>query len=215
MFRRSTLVSQIMRTRVPAALAGALVLASTSGWAAPPKIDVSNDSITCNAVVATMTLKPPISGGGTATSEAVKVKGSLNGCFVSGPNSAIVLSGTFAGTLSTTTNDCNAFLLSPLTGTLTFKWKADPTTPLLHASSTLTITTSSFAVFSGEPWGAEYAEFSLGSSSVTGAFTGGDAGATSSNSLITSQDANAFGIGCGSPAGLKKLNIGLGTFTFS
>ena len=209
MFRRSTLVSQIMRTRVPAALAGALVLASTSGWAAPPKIDVSNDSITSNTVVATMTLKPPISGGGTATSET------LNGCFVSGPNSAIVLSGTFAGTLSTTTNDCNEFLLSPLTGTLTFKWKADPTTPLLHTSSTLTITTSSFTVFSGDPWGAEYAEFILGSSSVTGAFTGGDAGATSSNSLITSQDADAFGIGCGSPAGLKKLNIGLGTFTLS
>jgi hypothetical protein len=55
-----------------------------------------------------------------------------------------------------------------------------------------------------------YGQFSLGTSSVTGAFTGGDDGATSSNVSLTSQDIVEIVSECASPTGLKKLNVGSG-----
>jgi hypothetical protein len=45
---------------------------------------------------------------------------------------------------------------------------------------------------------------------VTGAFTGGDDGATSSNASLTSQDIVEIVSECASPTGLKKLNLGSG-----
>jgi hypothetical protein len=138
-------------------------------------------------------MNPPLATGGTATKAVTTVKGSVAGCTVTG--------------LHSVSNECVS-LFHPLTGTLTIKWKADKTTPILQTSSTLNITNVSFSTFSA-PWGTSYGQFSLGTSSVTGAFTGGDNGATSSNVSLTSQDIGEILAECGSPTGLKTLNTGL------
>jgi hypothetical protein len=123
--------------------------------------------------------------GGAATSTVVKIKGSLASCSVSGVGGLfppLVPSGTFSGTLAAPSNDCAALLApQPLTGTLAFKWKADPTTPLAQQSSKLTITGigvsgSSPQGFFTDPWGQFHLQLSLGSSAGTGAFTGAWAG---------------------------------------
>src|SRR5581483_10959712 len=116
------------------ASAGALVYASV------PKVDVTNDSIVCNTVVATVGVKPAISNAGSSsTPTAITVKGTVSGCTVSGPNAATVVSGTFSGKLAGTGNTCGGLLgTTPITGTLVFKWKGDPTTPLAQTSSTVT-----------------------------------------------------------------------------
>jgi len=191
--------------------------------AAPPKVDVSNDSITCNSVVlASASLKPPLAFSGSASSVAIKVKGTLGGC-VDNTNGAVIIdSGSFSGTLTGTSNNCTALLgTNPATGTLTFKWKANKATPILQTSSVVTVTTITGGLLApGGAFGAaNYAQFSLGTSGVTGAFTGGDAGATSSNTNVTSEDAGAFNTMCtngdGVKSGIKVLHIGLGTVTLS
>lgn len=172
------------------------------------KVDVSNDSITCNSVTGTASFSPPLVTGGTATSVVMHVKGLVAGCTVSGPNVASILSGKLSGQLAGTSNEC-LLLSAPLTGTLTIRWKAAKATPILQTSSTSSVTNVSFGVFSA-PWGAAYGRITLGTSGVTGAFTGGDQGATSSNVSVTSQDVGEIIAECGSPTGSKKLDIGLG-----
>jgi hypothetical protein len=197
-------------TRAAVRIAFVVVLVPIAGWAAQ-KIDVSNDSITCNTVIATVSVKPPLVTGGTATSVVMAVKGSVAGCTVTGSNAASILSGKLSGKITATSNECIT-VFEPLTGTITMKWKADRTTPILQTSSTLNITNVSFSLF-GAPWNMTYGQFSLGTSSVTGAFTGGDNGATSSNTSLTSQDIGEILNECGSPTGLKTLNVGLGQVT--
>ena len=79
----------------------------------------------------------------------------------------------------------------------------------MQTSSVVTVTTIAGSLFAA-PWGANYGEFSLGSSGVTGAFTGGDSGASSSTTAVTSQDLGAILAGCATTTGVKTLNIGLG-----
>lgn len=141
----------------------------------------------------------------------MSVKGSVAGCTVTGPNPALVRSGKVSGKVVATSNECLT-LFQPLSGGLTIKWKADKTTPISPTSSKMSITNVAFGVFAA-PWGGWYGQFSLGTSGVTGAFTGGDAGATSSNTSITSQDVGEILAQCASPAGLGKLTTGLGQIT--
>jgi len=110
-----------------------------------------------------------------------------------------------------TSNECIT-LYQPLAGTLTMKWKASEATPIVPKSTTMEIRDVTFSGYQA-PWGTPYGQFSLGVSSVTGAFTGGDNGATSSNVALTSQDIFEILSQCSSPAGLKTLNVGLGTIT--
>ena len=195
--------------KAAARIASVMLLVPIAGWA--QKIDVSNDSITCNTVFGTASMNPPLVTGGTATKAVTTVKASVAGCTVTGLHSVSILSGKLSGKVTAMSNECVS-LFHPLTGTLTIKWKADKTTPILQTSSTLNITNVSFSTFSA-PWGASYGQFSLGTSSVTGAFTGGDNGATSSNVSLTSQDIGEILAECGSPTGLKTLNTGLSQLT--
>jgi hypothetical protein len=172
------------------------------------KIDVANHSITCNTVIATVSNSPPLVIGGTATSEKMTVKGSLAGCTVTGQPAITILSGKLRGRVASTSNEC-IVLAAPLTGSITMKWKADKATPILQTSSTIGITDVTFGGFAA-PWGSSYGQFSLGTSSVTGAFTGGDGGAASSNVSLTSQDLVEIVAECASAKGLKTLNIGSG-----
>jgi len=186
-----------------------VLLAPIAAWA--QKIDVSNHSIACDTVIGTAWFKPSLVIGGTATSTGMRVKGSVAGCTVAGPSSPSILSGKLSGKIAGTSNECIT-LAEPLTGTLKIKWKADETTPILPTSSMLNVTNVSFTGFLA-PWGASYGQFSLGTSGVTGAFTGGDNGATSSNVSLTSQDIGEILAECGSSTGLKQLNTGLGHIT--
>lgn len=194
--------------------------AHARAWAAVPKVDVANDSITCNTVIATAKFKPPLVFGGGATATAIALKGTVQGCTVSGANPATVLSGKFSGTLVGATNDCSFVLSSstPQVGTLTFTWKADKTTPLLQTKSTVSVTTVSgtTTTLGGAVGGATFFQLVLGTSGVSGAFTGGDGGASSSNVFISSED--LFGSAtqqCNSSNGMKIIHLGLGTITLS
>jgi hypothetical protein len=174
-------------------------------------IDVSNDSISCNTSFGTASISPALVIGGTATSTTMRVKATLAGCTVTGPNPAAILFGKVSGRLTGISNECIT-LEAPLAGALTIRWKADKTTPILQKSSTVMITNVTFGGF-GAPWNAIYGQFSLGTGGVTGAFTGGDGGSMSSNVSLTSQDIGEILAGCGSPKGLDELNTGLGQFT--
>jgi hypothetical protein len=141
----------------------------------------------------------------------MKVRASVAGCAVTGPGSVSILSGKISGNVTATSNECIT-LHQPLAGTLTIKWKAGEASPIVPKSSTMEIRDVTFSGYQA-PWGTSYGQFSLGVSSVTGAFTGGDNGATSSNVSLTSQDLLEIVSQCSSPAGLKTLNVGLGTIT--
>lgn len=189
-----------------------LALAPARSWGAPIKVDVGPDSIQCNSVIlGSIAFKPDYVSGGSATETTVKVKGSLAGCTVSGPNPATILSGTFKGTLAGTTN--NAFLVflftEPLTGEIAVTWKADKSTPLLESKSTLTIATSTGSLRSESGVG-NYQQLSFNTTAVTGAFTGGDGGISSSNLFVSSEDANAINAENAS-GGIKLLHFGIGT----
>src|SRR5262249_54197966 len=119
-----------------------------------------------------------------------------------------ILSGKLRGRVASTSNECIT-LAEPLTGSIAIRWKADKATPILQTSSTLAITDVTFDGFAA-PWGVSYGRFSLGTSSVTGAFTGGDGGASSSNVSLTSQDLVEIVSECASPTGSKTLNVGSG-----
>jgi hypothetical protein len=132
--------------------------------------------------------------GGAATPAAVKIKGSLASCSVSGVGGMfppLVSSGTFSRTLAAASNDCAAVLgLEPLTGTLTFKWKADPTTPLAEVEHV-------------DHDGDRRQRFTGG--------LGGVLGSPLSDNVITSEDIDAFFNGCASSKGVRTLHIGIGT----
>lgn len=192
-----------------------LALAPITTWAATP-VDVGNASITCATVIATAKLKPASTIGGPVGPTSTKVKGTVAGCTVTGAT-ATVVSGKFSGTLAGNSSDCLTLAgTQPTTGTLTFKWKADPTTPLLQKSSVVSVvSTTGGTITPGGAFGStQYAQFSLNSSGVTGAFTGGDGGATSTNTAVSSQDIIEITVKqCGGPKGLKLINIGLGKIT--
>lgn len=188
-----------------------------SSGAGAPKVDVSNDSITCNTVIASVKIAPPLSNSGSSsTATNIIVKGTVNGCTVSGPNAATITSGSFGGKLAGTGNTCTGLLgTAPTPGTLTFKWKADASTPLLQTSTVVNVASTTGGTHSENLDGGSqtYGDFIVNSTGVTGAFTGGDNGASSHNESVTSQDIGALLAGCGAPAGLKSINIGMGTFT--
>ena len=180
-------------------------------------IDASNSTITCNTITkGVIQLKPALVTGGTLPG-VVKIKGTLSGCTTTAPG-VTSITGTFKGELTSTANDC-ANLVGPTsnTGTIAVKWKAIPA--LIDPTSTVTVTAGDAVggLFLGVPPGA-YGLFQLGNPpgsalSVAGSFTGGNGGATSVASIVTTQDAGALGTLCASPTGLKALNMGVGTIT--
>ena len=192
----------------------ALCLAATAHAAGT--VDASNSVITCNTITkALIQPKPALLATGTAPA-IVKIKGTLSGCTTNAPG-VTSITGSFKGELSGGTNNC-AGLVGPTTntGTISVKWKATPA--LIDSTSTITVNSGS-AVGGLFPVGAGlYGQFQLGNPpgaalSVSGSFTGGDGGATSVATIITTQDAGAIATLCASTTGVKALNIGLGSIT--
>lgn len=174
-------------------------------------VDASNSIVTCSTFTkAVLKPKPTLVIGGTLPA-TISVKGKLTACVTN--NAGITsIGGSFKGTL-TMLNDCAGF--NNATGTLTFKWKASP--GLLDSTSTVTVNMGSVSPNLFVLGSASYGQLQLGSPpgaalAVSGSFTGGDGGATSTGNLILSQDQNAFQGFCSS-TGIKELNIGVGTIT--
>jgi hypothetical protein len=216
-FGGGTLFRKLFLIGSTAALVAGSVFIGGASNASAPKVDVSQDTISCNTISGTAGVKPSLSFSGTATSTQVTVKGTLDGCVVSGPNAATIIPGsTFSGKLLGTSNNCGALLGSaPLVGNLTVKWKAASTTPLLQTSSVVAVTTLTGGLFNASladpnvP--SQYGEFTVGSSGVTGAFAGNDAGASSHTTIVTGGDITAFSTNCGSAAGIKSFTLAIGS----
>jgi hypothetical protein len=189
----------------------ALCVAATAHAAGT--VDASNSTITCNTLTkAVIQPKPALVNGGTLPA-TVKIKGQLSGCTTNAPG-VTSISGSFSGLLTGGLNDCGS-LIGPTanTGTITLKWKSVPA--LINPVSTVTINAGSavgglFVLGSGT-----YGQFQLGNPpgaalSVAGSFTGGDGGATSTSTVITTQDVGEIAAQCGGLKGVKTLNIGVG-----
>jgi len=207
----------------------ALVLSAfgvTSVFAGAPKIDVSPSTIACSTVVGTASITPALSLTGTATTVELVLKGTVDGCQVISGNSAKIVSGSsFSGKLvGAGGNNCTALLnvsltaqpvTSGLAGNVVFKWKTDPSTPLLQTTSTVAVnslTGSAFSAGRADPnFLGLYRSFAIGVTGVGGAFEGTDVGATSAIFAAMGQDIVALGNGCGSVKGVKRINLSLGT----
>jgi hypothetical protein len=86
---------------------------------------------------------------------------------------------------------------------------------LSQKSSTISITslTPNAGLMPGGSFGsADYGVFELGVQSVTGAFTGGDSGATTTSSLATGNDVTSLANSCAAGT-LKLITLGIGTIT--
>ena len=204
-------------------LAAASSIALVGALAAPAgaatTVDVSNDTITCNSVVGTIKFSPALQSGGTSAG-TVAVKTSSGGC-TTGSASTTILNGASAGTLTSATNDCAGLLgLSTATsGNLVVKYKTATGSPkITPAASTFHITQSNGTTYSSDTWGASYGEFQIGgvfgtsNPSVTGAFTGGNSGHTSTIDATTGQSDGELALAC-LLGGIKGLSFGIGGIT--
>jgi hypothetical protein len=180
-------------------------------------VDASNSTVTCNTITkGQIKPKPSLVNGGTEPS-TVKIKGKLSGCTTNAPG-VTSITGSFKGELTGGTNDCAGLVgLTTNVGTIDLKWKATPA--LDDNTSTVTLVAGSAVGLVVGPFGSGlYGAFGLGNPpglalSVTGSFTGGNGGATSVATVITTQDIGEIATECASTKGVKVLNIGLGSIT--
>jgi hypothetical protein len=213
-------------------LAAASSLAIVAGLAAPAgaatTVNVANSTVQCMSIVGTLGFVPPLVIGGTSA-DAITVKATISGC--STPAAVTIASGSISSTINSATNDCLGLsgLSTSTTGNLVAKWKtATGSSKITPTTSTLHVAQTNGAQFnSGTPagdqdtWGGVYGLFQIGSDaghggtlapSVTGAFTGGNGGATSNVDATTGQDVGAIATMCFG-AGVKTLNFGIGQTT--
>lgn len=196
-----------------------LVTAAAPAVAGIPKLDVSNDVVTCHTLSATAKVRPALTFTGTPTSTAIVVTGIVDGCVVSGPVPATMAGPSrFVARLRGTTDSCVALGgTQPLVGSLVVKWNASAATPLLQPSSTVAVTAMTGAAFNpavADPAfdGVGLRKFTFGIGGVTGAFTGGTGGTASILVAVAGQDIASITAACGG-TGIKSLDLGFGTVT--
>jgi hypothetical protein len=210
---------RIGRIAGAALVAGCLVAGRAHGATASP-IDVSHDAITCNTVDAKIAVRPPLSFAGTASSVTFRISGKVSGCVDTTNPEVVIRSATISGTLTGVSNNCDVLSgTTPAVGKLLYRWTADPTTPIQQTASTQdvsTLTTSLFVPGTLAPGfgSARYAAFALGTGTVTGAFTGADDGALSSNIFVTNEDHAAIATLCSSAGkGVAAFHTGESAFS--
>jgi len=175
--------------------------AGVAGAVAPPKVDVSANTITCTVVTGTAKFAPALTLGGVKPG-STNVKLALSGCTTDAAG-VTISAGKGAGVLHSATNDALS-LLGPaaVTGQVNIKWTS--TTKLASKMSTVTVT-----VVTGGVSGS-YASLSVnaGDASVTGDFAGSDAGATSTLYAESTQDIPTITAAAQSKHGLKSITLG-------
>jgi len=224
---RQKIVMSAIAAAVPLAGWFAFVPAATAGVA---PVDNSQDTVICTTVTkGIIKVTPPLLiPGSPSTPATISISGTLGGCSSPSRPSLVFPEGKskFKGTLNSTTTSCTA-LAGPTTGTgtITFSWGATDTGTggtgggLAQKTSTLTLPTGAAVggMFTSptQP-AAQYGQFVVGTAnlvgvapSVAGGFQGGNGGATSVATIVTTQSvgtAAGFCVG----KGLKQLNIGTG-----
>ena len=189
---------------------------------AQAQIDTSNETVQCNILQKTaIKASPALILGGTQPT-TLKLKGKLAGCTSSAGGFTIPDSkSTVSAVLSLPSNDCSALITGlPASGSIIIKWKASA--KIAPAVSTITVDNQDLTagLFSA-PWSVSYGYLGLGVNSrpngtpgtalaVSGAFTGGDGGSTSTAALVTQEDLNNFFDNHCFLTGLAAFNIGIG-----
>jgi hypothetical protein len=220
-----------------AAIGGAFM--ATPAHAAPlPPIDVSNHSVACDSLVGSIKFGTALVPGGTSPN-TITIKATLDGCddlddvATDNTNTVSIAPSKVSGTLNSTTNDCQG-LVGPSTGTTgptITSWKTNAKElgtglpyPKIYdsvggiglagkAATTMTVTQTFGGTYTAT-WGAGYGFFQIGpgfttAPVVTGAFTGGNAGAGTVFEGTTGQSTTASALACFGK-GIKLLNFGIG-----
>jgi hypothetical protein len=181
--------------------------------------------VTCNSIVGTIKFATPLSNAGSPTgSNQINLKVTVDGCTDTSNANVKVGASKLSGNITTNngTQCVGLFGPSAVNASTTIKWKAQSGTPKLVMSgnvpavSTLTIIQTVGGTYNSDTWGGTYGAFSVtaGHAGVSGAFTGGNAGATSTLTATTGQDVGAVGNACAGK-GIKALNFGIGGLKLS
>jgi hypothetical protein len=198
-------------------LLGVLAISPSNSGAASPPFDTSGATITCNTVIGTATVNPPISTASTG-SATIKVKAVLGGCVATGatPAGLTIVSGSVAGTLTTAgAAGCAGLLLpSTITGNLVAKWKVGPGQKLDFASTTVAGGTIVGGVFTGVPLTGSYGQFTV-SGETMGANSAFAAGVPSIIAVTGEDVGNLAGLCASSPPGkgIKTIHLSIGQLT--
>jgi hypothetical protein len=209
-----------------AAVVSAGLFAGAAHSVAPPKADVSTDRVTCTSVTGNIAFSPALVLNGNVA-ETMAVKGVVKDCTDLTHPAVKLLPSTFSGVLHAGNNNVLALLgLTNVTGTLTIKWKADKSSPILQTSSVVTpMAVCGGTVSLPAPLdSAQHGLFHIGTQakcnggsaqaapSATGAFAGNDAGASSKTDALTVQDIDAL-TGPALGSGLTSVDLALGHIT--
>jgi hypothetical protein len=196
------------RARISSGIAVALAfgLAGVCGAAT----DVSTDTVTCDSVVGTVKIKPPLVIM-TGMPLTITVKGVVAGC-IDGVNGSVkILPSKVSAKLSSVSTGCAGLLgSSPISGPIKVSWKADKTTPITPKSSVIATSTLTGGIYGGAPWFTPYGMLTLAASGVTGAFTGSDGGASTTALAALAESIGVLGTECGG-AGIGQMHLALGT----
>lgn len=166
------------------------LVAATGGIASAgaPKTDVTNASISCTGVSGTLKFAPALTLAG-GQPENTNVKLALSGCTVSGVAGVTVSAGKGAGVLHSANNSAAGLLGSTaVTGHVNIKWTSN--VKLTSKESTVTVT-----YFTGGTDNTDgYATLDIlaGNASVSGDFSGGDAGSHTTLHAETGQTVAAL-----------------------
>jgi hypothetical protein len=176
-------------------------------------LNANDYTVNCDTLLkGSVGFAPPLSLTGTATSDQIKIKGTVTGCVAtpsSGNPAVTVLSGSVSGLITGSSNNCTSLLgPSTATGTITIKWKTVPA--LITASTVITVGSGSISGGLSAPFAdsAQYGAFNITGTTQTGAFSGTDGGASSFTHSLTVQGFNYLGAACQAPAGMKAINLG-------
>ncbi len=199
---------------VAAATAMPIGIIAASGGVASAKttVNVANDNITCSAVKGTVTFSPPLTLDGTTDhSQSTTVTATLTKCKVTGSNAAVVSKGTVTGTIvdPSTTGSCGGLSgASSVTGNLSTTWKS---TDILQPGTTSATTFDQDFGSTYTKGKNSYGLFTIpgagGTIGVSGDFTGGNGGDTSSIEAQTKDTDAQILTTCEAPGGLSSLAI--------
>jgi hypothetical protein len=175
---------------------GAIAATGGSAGAAAPKVNATNDAVSCQQVHASVTFSPTHTSSESAGTTIATITAKLSDC-ASNAAGLTVTSGSVSGSLSDThaaQDGCTALAgpfgdpsLTTVTGTLTTKWK---TSPQLSSGNSVTTVHS----VEGSVAGDGLVRFDIPGSggaanSGTGSFSGTDGGASTIFSVLTMRSA--------------------------
>lgn len=202
------MIRKVLLVAAAAALPVSMIAATgTIASASAPKINATNNTVTCTGLKGTAKFSPPITENQTVgATETTKVAAKLTGC-TSNATGLTVKGGAVKGSFSNTITSANgcASLLGSNTenGTLTTKWTTSPA--LSSGNSVVTIK----SVQGGVAPDGTNAEFQIPGSipdSGTGSFQGTNGGATDSTAAQSTETVTVLGKDCAGK-GIKELKI--------